>query len=449
MKIALCFAAALLISLPLVGQDNHQLRPDASLLDEINHIQAIDNHSHPPALDEAGQPDDDFDALPCYPLEPTADGLMFRADNPVYIKAWQAMFGYKYNDATPEHVKELLAAKEQVKQREGENYPNWVLDQLGIESELANRVAMGRGLKPTALPLGAIRRHVAISAKQLCAGGAIARSQDFLRPGGDAFRAIFAAAQPEQCAAHAGAIHRPKSSRPCWNCKEANGAVAIKFEAAYLRALDFAPAKEADAARVYARYVKGGVPSDADYKTLQDYLFRYLAREAGRLGMAVHLHTGGGCGGYFALEGSNPLLLDSVFNDPTLRKTNFVMLHGGAGGFEQTCPYLLMKPNVYADFSEQTWMTSPRHIAASIRFMLEFYPEKVLFGTDLYPLEPQVNWEETGYQTSTAGRTALAIALTGMMQDGEITREQAGAIAHMVMHDNAAKLYGLGSAPPQ
>jgi uncharacterized protein len=118
-------------------------------------------------------------------------------------------------------------------------------------------------------------------------------------------------------------------------------------------------------------------------------------------------------------------------------------LHGGAGGFEGLVPYLLMKPNVYADFSEQTWMTSPRHIASSIRFMLEFYPEKVLFGTDLYPLEPQVNWEETGYQTTIAGRTGLALALTGMMLDGEITREQASAIAHMVMHDNAAKLYGF------
>ena len=126
-------------------------------MDEINQIKAIDNHSHPPALDTAGQPDDDFDALPCDPLEPTAAGLMFREDNPVYIKAWKAMFGYKYNDASPEHVKELLAAKEEVKQREGENYPNWVLDQLGIESELANRVAMGRGLEAAALPLGAVR----------------------------------------------------------------------------------------------------------------------------------------------------------------------------------------------------------------------------------------------------------------------------------------------------
>ena len=122
--------------------------------------------------------------------------------------------------------------------------------------------------------------------------------------------------------------------------------------------------------------MKGGVPGDADYKTLQDYLFRYIAREAGRLGMAVHVHTGGGCGGYFYLEGSNPVLMDSVFNDPTLRKTNFVMLHGGASGFEHLVAYLLMKPNVYADFSEQTWMTSPRHIAATSASCWSFIPRR-------------------------------------------------------------------------
>jgi hypothetical protein len=83
MKIMLRFAAFLLISLPLAAQDNHQLRPDAGLLDEINHIKAIDNHSHPVALDNAGLADDDYDALPCDPLEPTAAGLMFREDNPM------------------------------------------------------------------------------------------------------------------------------------------------------------------------------------------------------------------------------------------------------------------------------------------------------------------------------------------------------------------------------
>jgi len=435
-------AFVLSVASVLFAQSNQQLIPDPELLDEINHIKAIDNHSHPPALDNAAQPDDDFDALPCYPLDPVADGLMFRASNPIYIKAWQAMFGYKYNDASPEHVQELLAAKEQVKQREGENYANWVLDQLGIESELANRVAMGRGLQPPRFrwvpfddtllfPLNNSSLAAQSPDRKIFYGREELVFARYLNQ-------LNLSSVPPTLAEYMAKVVTPLLAR-----QRTDGAVAIKFEAAYLRTLDFAPAKEADAARVYARYVKGGVPSDADYKTLQDQLFRYLAREAGRLGMAVHFHTGGGCGGYFAMEGSNPLLLDSVFNDPTLRKTNFVMLHGGAGGFEPLVPYLLMKPNVYADFSEQTWMTSPRHIAASIRSMLEFYPEKVLFGTDLYPLTPQVNWEETGYQTETAARTALAIALTGMMQDGEITRPQASAIAHLVLHDNAARLYGL------
>ena len=33
-----------------------------------------------------------------------------------------------------------------------------------------------------------------------------------------------------------------------------------------------------------------------------------------------------------------------------------------------------------------------------------------------------------------------------MMQDGEITRAEASEFAHMVMHDNAAKLYGLSTS---
>ncbi len=83
--------------------------------------------------------------------------------------------------------------------------------------------------------------------------------------------------------------------------------------------------------------------------------------------------------------GSNPALLESVLNDPSLRKTNFVLLHGGAGPFTKYVNYLLMKPNVYADFSEQTWLISTRRLSDSIRDLLEWYPEKAMFGTDLYP----------------------------------------------------------------
>lgn len=416
-------------------------------MSEINHIKAIDNHAHPPALNGPhGEKDADFDALPCDPLEPTDAGLMFREGNPAYLKAWKALFGYKYDDFKPEHVKELLAGKQGVQEREGENYPNWVLDQLGIETELANRVALGRGLEPPHfrwVPFDDILlfplNNSSLEAQSPDRKVFFAREELLLKR---YLKQLNVSALPPTLSQYTATV-----VTPLLELQRKNGAVAIKFEAAYLRSLDFEPAFETDAASIYAQYIRGGVADDVAYKRLQDYLFRYIAREAGRLGMAVHIHTGGGCGGYFHMEGSNPLLLDSVFNDPTLRKTNFVMLHGGAGGYEQLVPYLLMKPNVYADFSEQTWMTSPRHIAASIRFMLEFYPEKVLFGTDLYPLTPEVNWEETGYQTETAGRTALAIALTGMMEDGEVTRHEAEYIAHRVMHDNAAKLYGLTHQP--
>jgi len=65
-----------------------------------------------------------------------------------------------------------------------------------------------------------------------------------------------------------------------------------------------------------------------------------------------------------------------------------------------------------------------------------------MFGTDLSPGSPDIDWEEIGWQTSTSGREALAIALTGMMNGGEITRARALEIAYMVLRGNALKLYG-------
>ena len=150
-----------------------------------------------------------------------------------------------------------------------------------------------------------------------------------------------------------------------------------------MRSLDFEPASEQDAAAIYAKYAHNGSPAKDNYTRLQDYLFRYVASEAGRLGLPVHIHTGAGCGGYFYLNGSNPLLLESVLNDARLRKTTFVLLHGGAGPFTREISFLLMKPNVYTDLSEQTWLESPHRLAEVLRDWIEWYPEKILFGTDL------------------------------------------------------------------
>src|ERR1044072_2466356 len=113
-------------------------QPDPALLAAIRGIRAIDNHSHPPALVAAGQKDDDFDDLPCDPLEPTNPTINGSPENPRFKAARKAKFGYKYNDADSAHVRALIAAKQRMKTAKGDNYPAWVLDQLGIETELAN-----------------------------------------------------------------------------------------------------------------------------------------------------------------------------------------------------------------------------------------------------------------------------------------------------------------------
>jgi len=344
----------------------------------------------------------------------------------------------------------LLEKKKEVRQREGDNFPNWVLDQLGIETEFANRIALGRGLKPPrfrwvpfddALLLPLNNTNVANETPDR--KFFYSREEMLLKR---YLKDLNLTALPATLQEYTS-----KVVTPTLEAQKRNAAVAIKFEAAYLRSLDFGPIpldqaqSVKEAAQIYSRYVQGGIPSKSDYLTLQNYLMRYVAREAGRLGLPVHFHTGGGCGSYFMLNGSNPSLLESLLNDASLRKTNFVLIHAGAGAFTKYVAYLLMKPNVYADFSEQTWLISTRKLSEVVRDFLEWYPEKIMFGTDLFPNTPEIDWEEVGWQTTQSGREALAIALTGMMQDAEITRTRAVELAHMALHDNAAKLYGWQS----
>ena len=433
-------AAVLLLPVLLAGALRAQ-NADPQLLAEINKIKAIDNHSHPPKLVSPGEKDDDFDALPCDPLEPSDPTTISRPENPQYLAAWKALYNYPYNDHSPEHVRELLAIKQKVMQEQGDNFPNWVLDQLGIETELANRVVLGRGLQPPRFRWVPFDDALMYPLKTSTLASETPDRKFFFQRETMLLRRYMKDVNLEVLPSTLQE-YVAKIVTPILELQKKNGAVAIKFEAAYLRSLDFGPAEPLEAVQqFYLHYVKSGVPPHPDYLRLQNFLFRYIAREAGRLGLPVHIHTGGGCGTYFMLMGSNPALLESVLNDPSLRKTNFVLLHGGAGPFIKYVSYLLMKPNVYADFSEQTWLISTRKLSEVLRDFLEWYPEKVLFGTDLYPNTPEINWEEIGWQTTQSGREALAIALTGMIQDGQITRERALELAHMVLHDNAAKLY--------
>jgi predicted TIM-barrel fold metal-dependent hydrolase len=162
--------------------------------------------------------------------------------------------------------------------------------------------------------------------------------------------------------------------------------------------------------------------------------------------MVVHVHTGNGDGPWFNNQDANPGLLEKQLNSRALRKTNFVLLHGG-------WPYYLVaeamidKPNTWVDFSAQTFYLGTHQLSQVLRDWLSWHPEKVLFGTDAYSDvdTPLTAWEEKEVLLASKSRRALAIALTAMMQNGEISRERAVEIARMVLRENAVRLYGLAA----
>ena len=441
-RIALLIPLWLMLVLVFPQPQAAQTTADPQLVAEIAKIKAIDNHAHPfRFVGEGDKPDDEYDALPLEGLEPFALPPRLSPANPEYIEAWRALFGYNHDDMSEAHVKELMAAKQRVMRERGDGYPAWVLDQIGIETMFANRVAMGRGLTAPRYRWVSFVDALMVPLNNEAARRSNPDYRVFYAGEDKLLRRYLAESKVDALPATLDQYLRRVVAATLERQKR-DGAVAVKFEAAYLRSLDFDDAAEGEARRVYAKYVKGGEPPAAEYKTLQDYLFRYIAREAGRLGMAVHIHAIDGAGSFYRQSGSNPLLLESAFNDPGLRKTNFVIVHGGYPFTRQTAS-LMGKSNVYADFSAQTFLLYPRALGEVLRNWLENYPDKVLFGTDAFALTPEVGWEEVGWLSARTGREALALALTGMLRDGEITRGRASELARMVLRGNAARLYGM------
>src|SRR5207247_2772329 len=124
---------------------------------------------------------------------------------------------------------------------------------------------------------------------------------------------------------------------------------------------------------------------------------------------------------FFRTAGADPLLLESVFNDPMLRKTNFVIVHGG-GVYAPHAGAMLWKPNVYLDMSAMTLLYTTPKLAEVLRDWLTQYPEKVLFGSDAAAFGPDIGWEVTAWMATGNGSAGVALALTEMSRRGEGSR---------------------------
>jgi len=415
---------------PFPGGDVQQIYQ--RLLPQVEKIAAFDHHAHPGYAD-----DPDVDAMAAPPN--ASEALRTRGDNPELAAAAKALFGYPYNDLSPDHAKWLLNKKTELKkQLAGTAYFNSILDKINIEASVANRAMMPDYLDAKRFPWVFFAdsfmwpfNNERETGRNPDEGVFIPLQEKMLQRW---MKQVNVTKLPASFADYLTFISRVLEDN------SRRGGIAMKFEVAYFRPMSFSDPTSSQAEDIYRRYITGGIPTEKEYRAFQDYIFRYLIQEGGRLRLPVHIHTAIGIGDYFNLSQSNIMTLETVLRDPRYASTTFVMIHGGYP-LEREAIWLAAMKNVYLDSSFGELAQYPSEFKHTLKMWLETFPDKITFGTDCFPYNQVLGAEESYWLGAYSSRTALAAALAEMISEGEITEPRALELAHAYLHDTAVKLY--------
>ena len=413
---------------------------DPALARYIDQLITVDGHGHPLVT---GSEEVDL----CHPINPYDHslGLRMRPTNREYIGAWRALWGYQHDDLDADHLRALIETKMSAQTRP--DYYDWVFDRLRSQA----MIYIGAAPEPRFL---SPRFHWCPHVEWMLWPFPKPDTQNkilvpaFLDANRRECQAGGWETVPQTLDKYVGALvdERLATFRDL-------GAVGIKFNTADYRPLRFDNVPAADATAIYRlAYARKPITS-SQHTALQDFLFRAIVSRAGSLGLPVQVHTGLGAQPRFEIANSDPLLLESVFRD--VPGTNFVLLHAG-WPYDRQAVSALAHENVYLDFSCANLYFYPQSLARIIRSGLEWFPEKVLYGSDTHSdrsiaklsgvpprPNPLAGWEEKSWIIARASKEAVTIALAGMRDDGEITGQEVESLATAVLRGNTIELYRL------
>ena len=417
------FGALGLAASHATAQSRALVAPEAAaiyqrLLPRISRIKIFDHHAHPGF---AG--DQEVDPAP---VPEGALPLRLTPGNPDWAAADKALFG--------------ATGKAQLRKlNPGRKYFLAILDRLGIETSVANRITMSPDLDPARFKWVFYVDPVLFPFDN---SGLAARNTDqaAFMPNQTKLMERFRqqaglTSPPPDLAGYLTLVTRVLEDH------QRRGAVAAKFEIAYFRSFVFDDPPRDSVEAIYARYKQDGAPSAVEYKAFQDLVFRHVLTECGRLHLPVHIHSAAGAGDYFSLAGASVLNLESVLRDPRYLSTTFVLIHGGYP-FDQQAILISMMKNVWLDSSATgSFLMYPNQFKDVLKRWFEINPGKVTFGSDAFPIDEHIGAEELYWFGVHNARTAAAAALAEMVAAREITEPQAMTIARGYLHDNAASLY--------
>ena len=216
-----------------------------------------------------------------------------------------------------------------------------------------------------------------------------------------------------------------------------DGFVGIKSHLGELVGFGFPPVEADEAERIYAAAKAGDGEA---FKKLYMAVWLATMLQAQDLGFPIHVHTGI-TGGLWngPVSQCDPFLLVPILRQPRFLKTRLILLHAGHPWMQHASMVAHTFPHVWVDIGWTTPWTSQR-IVEVYRDVIGLTPlSKLMIGSGGHG-SPEVSW-----LAAKLAKIALGEVLTDSVRLGLMAERDAERTGRMILHDNAARMYGLKS----
>jgi predicted TIM-barrel fold metal-dependent hydrolase len=162
--------------------------------------------------------------------------------------------------------------------------------------------------------------------------------------------------------------------------------------------------------------------------------------QAQDLNFPIHFHTGI-TGGLWdgPVTNCDPFLLVPILRQPRFLRTRIVLLHAGHPWMQHAGTMAHIFPHVWVDMGWTTPWTAQR-IVEVYRDVIGMAPiSKIMIGSGGHG-SPEIHW-----LSAKTAKIALGEVLTDAVRLGLMCEQDAEKAGRMILHDNAARMYGLHS----
>ncbi|MDI9431629.1 MAG: amidohydrolase family protein [Planctomycetota bacterium] len=223
-----------------------------------------------------------------------------------------------------------------------------------------------------------------------------------------------------------------------WFAKYGKYAVAVKSQDAYHRDINYEQVRAEKVEGIFKKRLANEPLSGQEKKAMEDHLFWYAVGKATAHKLPIKLHTG-----YYA--GQNYMPQGRLLHNPgsasdlcrAAPDTPFVFMHICYPYYEELISVAKHYANAHIDMC-WSWIINPVSAKEFLKKYLVTAPaNKVLtFGGDYIPVEPVLGH-------AAIARQGIALALTELVEEGWVSVHDALALADLIMHNNARRIFGL------